>query len=137
MIYLGVDISQEQFKIAVLATDFTLIDRRNFRVYRLNKIDPWIDLCKDMFDKNVKWFFDEKQFYRCKIARQGTFTAYDNEFYLINHQQLMKITKFIYDYMFQLDCIMPVDRPFLLASASRVIDDSFIKIFFPDGDLPF
>jgi hypothetical protein len=138
MIYLGVDILPDKFNITALSDEYIFIDSRVFNYSRLHKVDQWIDDCKDIFDKNVKWFFDEHQFRKCKTAKRAKFTAYADDFFLVDHHQLIKIIKFMYDYMFHANCIIPMDKAFFLASAQRLIDDSFISFYNTNiDDLPF
>ncbi len=137
MIYLGVDLFQYDIGILALSQDYTPIEKRNFNFARLENIEQWVESITDIYDKKVKWFFDDKQFKKRNIALDKLSSPY-YKFYLVDHRQLLKKLKFVYDYMFHIEYIKSMDITFFLASADRIIDVRFIKVYNPIvDDLPF
>lgn len=138
MIYLGVDLSlQYEVNILSLSVDYTPIEQRCFKFAREKLIVKWVNSLTDIYDKNVKWFFDDKQVKKRGIVLDKLASPC-YQFYLVDHRQLIKKMKFVYDYMFHIEHIKSLDIAFFLASANRIIDDCFINPYYPmQDDLPF
>jgi len=138
MIYFGVHLLPQAFKVVALSQGFALIDDKYFNVEEYDKIKPWIDSIKTDPDEPAKWFFDEKEFNNPDYPG-FVFESLDgcNSIFLVNHRKLANMIQFFYECIVQEFYFAPIpETAFFLASAIRIFDNVQIKHFFPDPE-PF
>jgi len=138
MIYFGVQLLPQAFKVVALSQGFALIAENYFNVEQYDKFKPWIDSVKTESDEPAQWFFDEKEFYNTEYPG-FVFEFLDecNSIFLVNHRKLVNVIQFFYEWIAREYHFSPIpDTPFLLASAMRTFDDKQLKQFIPDN-FPF
>jgi len=140
MIYFGVQLLPQAFKIVALSQGFALIEEKYFNIEQYDKFKPWIDSVKIDPDEPTKWFFDEKEFNNPDYPA-FVFESLDqnNSIFLVNHRKLVNVMQFFYEWIVrELDCYFTPkpETAFFLASAIRIFDDKHLVPFVPD-DYPF
>jgi hypothetical protein len=132
MIYLGVKLFPESFKVTALSQGFALLGKRYFTVDKYDKIKPWIDSIKIYPRESTRWFFDDKEFNDSQYAECIFDSLNDsNVIYLVNHRALLNITQFFYEWIAQEELYFTPrpDPEFFLASAIRLFNSKQIKSY--------
>ena len=137
MIYFGVQLLPQIFKIVALSEGFALLDQQCFYDQEYDKIEPWSNSLKIDPHESAKWFFDEQQF---NSHNHGfIFESFDeyNSIYLVNHRMFANVVQFFYEWIArEFDFAPRPEKAFFLASAIRILDRQQIKHFIPDTE-PF
>jgi len=138
MIYLGVKLFPNAFKITALSESFAPLGKQYFSPEQYDKFQLWVDSLKYQPHEPVQCFFDEIEFNNHNY--QDILFEFDNndhDIYLVNHQKLLNLLHFLYEWSAcELELPMKPEITFLLASAFRIFDDEYIKPVHLD-DEPF
>jgi hypothetical protein len=138
MIYFGVQLLPQAFKIVALSEGFALLDQRCFIVEEYDNIKPWVDSLKNDPQESARWFFDELEFNNPDYpALLFDSLDRDNAIYLVNHRKLANVVQFFYEWIArEFDFAPKPETAFFLASAIRIFDAEQMKHFIPDPE-PF
>jgi hypothetical protein len=129
MIYVGVQLFPDSFRVAALSKGFALLDHHYFSVDEYDKIKPWIDSLKIYPRESTKWFFDEKEFNDTQYA-ECVFDSLNesNVIYLVKHRPLVNFMQFFYEWIAREFHFATRPEPeFFLASAKRLFNSKQIK----------
>ncbi len=137
MIYFGVHLLPQAFKVVALSQGFALIDEKYFSVEQYDNIKPWIESVKINPYESAKWFFDEKEFNTADYPGFVFESLNDwNAIFLVNHRKLVNVMQFFYEWIArEFDCYFSPkpETAFFLASAIRIFDDKHLIHFTPDN----
>jgi hypothetical protein len=144
MIYLGVNILENQFNIVALDDAFCFIEKNSFEFKQTDKIKPWVTLLKTNCHELTKWYFDELEFNK-KTFPKDAVKQFDklHKIYLVNHRKLIETVNLFYRFsLYQFNLATKMDTTFVLAAADKIIDDKFVRYYLDDYmkslfDLPF
>jgi hypothetical protein len=119
MIYFGVQLLPQAFKVVALSEGFAFINEHYFNIEEYDKIKPWIDSVKINPDESAKWFFDEKEFNNADYPG-FVFESLDecNEIFLVNHRKLVNMMQFFYECIAQEYYFAPISRKRFLTGFS-------------------
>ena len=123
MLYLGVKLYKNSFKITALTEGFAHLGAKYFGIEENNYARQWINSIKNKSNEACSWFFDE--FNYTENSKDSFKFCYDNEndyIYLINHRKLQNIIQFIYEFALKTEepIMFDIDSTFILASAVRL-----------------
>jgi len=138
MIYVGVKLFRNGFKIVALSEGFATIGKRYFTIGQFDKLNPWLNSLKLHSDEQARWFFDELEFNHPKYPGMAfQLLNDDNTIYLVNHRKLINVVQFFHEYLVWLQA-RPIKKEiaFFLASATRIFDEENLKPYYPDEE-PF
>ena len=136
MIYFGVQLLPQAFKVVALSQGFALIDDKFFGVEQYDQIIKWSNSLKSNTDEPAQWFFDEKDFNNPDYPGLVLESLDDcNAIFLVNHRKLVNVLQFFYEWIArEFDCYFTPkpETAFFLASAIRIFDDKQLIRFIPD-----
>jgi predicted RNA-binding protein len=134
MIYLGVNIFDDQFNIVALDDDFNFLAKRSFKFNHVHRIYTWVTILKTDYHELTKWFFDELEFNQ-NCFPKNAIKQFDklHKVYMVNHRKLVEIANIFSSYtLFQLNRAIKADMTFCLAAAEKIIDQKFIQYYLDD-----
>ena len=134
MIYFGVQLLPQAFRVVALSQGFALIDERCFNDEQYDQIMPWSDSLKISTDETAQWFFDEKEFNNADYPG-FVFESLDecNSIFLVNHRKLVNVIQFFYEWIAREYYFSPIpETAFFLASAIRIFEAKQVIQFIPD-----
>ena len=133
MLYFGVDLYYESFKIVALSEGFALLGERYFEFKKHDEFQKWTDSLKREPAEICCWFFDEHKFEKLddpdSIFPWGD-EHHDNSnyVYMVNHRKLINFYQFFYQWIIhEHDFFVNVEKAFILASSVRIFDTELIK----------
>ena len=141
MLYFGVKLNSNGYKITVLSESFACLDIKYFDAKDFENLYNWADSFKYKDLEKCYWFFDEYNFNKYAAAASN-FTApgfyldlYSSDIYLVNHRKLLNIIQFLYEWAVHTESYLTldIDMSFLLASAFRLFDSDDFKYFKPEN----
>lgn len=134
MIYLGVNMINNQFKIVALDDNFNFLAKKAFRFNNAYDVNIWIRMLKTESSELTKWYFDELEFSN-KACPKRAIKKFDrlHKIFLVNHRKLIETTSVFECYAaYKFKKIFNVDTTFVLAAAEKIIDDRFRRRYVDD-----
>lgn len=134
MIYFGVKLFPNAFKIVALSQSFTFLGKRFFITDHFDKSNQWADDLKLELYESAQWFFDDKEFKNPKYpALLFQLLKSGNTIYLVNNRRLLEMMKFLYDWQRYIQ-IRPIniETAYVLASATRFFDEEHLMPVHPN-----
>ena len=138
MIYFGVSLFHNCFKIVALSEGFAPLDENTFHVKQQNKLQQWIASLKIQPTEPAQWFFDELEFNNPDYP-SSVFHFNDdyNSIYLVNHRKLLNVVQFFYEWLAREQAFpLMQETAFFLASSIRIFDAKELKPFKPKPQKP-
>jgi len=149
MIFLGIQLFPNAFKMTALSSNFALLTNGCFAADNCCILDTQLEKLKLEADEPITWFFDEFEFNDPKLPGKF-FQLVDHckTIYLVNHRKLTDLVQLIHDwngYQFNPKAAtnhnltrIPArpDISFFLASAKKVFNDDHLTLVRWD-DEPF
>lgn len=132
MIYFGVNLNCNSFRITALTDGFANLGTKYFNSEEVTKVRQWINSIKYNANEPCYWFFDAINYTKNRGETDFQY-CHENEndyIYLINHRKLKNIIQFMNEFVSKIDPIMfDVDTTFILASAVRLFSFEEIESF--------
>lgn len=128
MIYLGVNILENSFKIVALSEHFQFIGKAVFDFDEVHNIKPWVGQLKTDSHELTKWYFDQLEFMENKFP-VDSHQQFDklHKIYLVNHRKLIEIINFFSMYtLYQFQGTVIPETTFFLAAAEKIIQNEYI-----------
>jgi len=134
MIYFGVKLFPNAFKIVALSQSFAFLGKRFFITDHFDQSKQWTDELKLDGYESAQWFFDDKEFKNPQYpARLFQLLKSGNTIYLVNNRRLNEMTRFLYDWQ-RYKQIRPlkIETAYVLASATRFFDEQHLMPVHPN-----
>lgn len=136
MIYFGVQLLPEAFKVVALSEGFALLDERCFTDKEYDKIKPWVDSVKIDSHESARWFFDEMEFKNYEHGFILGFLNQSDSINLINHRKLSNVVQFFRESVSRDFYFTPTpETAFFMASAVRLFDNEQIILLDHDTEV--
>ena len=132
MLYCGIFLHADSFKITILTDGFAHLSTKYFKSEEYETMHQLIGSFQLNNDECCSWFFDEKNFNdKIKCASIFNFNEERQKIYLVNHRKLANMLQFLREWIIETEIILmcEIDTSFILASSIRLFDCNDMGLF--------